>query len=84
MFIIAIPGHHTCGDTVDVTINGKPAKLTWQDARTLVINGHDRRTMIDQDMIVDGKGQRCHSFICGDGTETIIKALDPTDKEETK
>jgi hypothetical protein len=31
------------GDTADVQINGKPAKVTWRDKDTLVINSDDVR-----------------------------------------
>jgi hypothetical protein len=72
-----VPSHHKIGDTVDVIINGDPAKLTWQDAKTLVINDHDRRTIINHDDIIDGVGKPCHSFVCSDAdgsTEfTIIR-----------
>ncbi len=35
MFALHIPS--TCGDSIDCRINGKPKRVTWRDAHTLVI-----------------------------------------------
>jgi hypothetical protein len=36
MFMMTMPKTFKIGDTADCRINRKPARLTWQDAKTLV------------------------------------------------
>lgn len=77
MLFITIPRHHRIGDTAAVRINGDPAKLTWQDAETLVINGTDKRRIRMVQEATDGAGQPCWSFIAGDSAEDIATGEAP-------
>jgi hypothetical protein len=78
MLSIMIPSRHKIGDTVDVKINGEPAKLTWADARTLVINGTDRRRIfMHREDMPDGAGKLCHSFVAGDAQADIASGEAP-------
>lgn len=43
MFMISMPAAFKVGDTADCRINGKPARLTWRDEDTLVIEPGDAR-----------------------------------------
>jgi hypothetical protein len=65
MFIISIPKHHKIGDTVDCNINGDPAKLTWRDKDTLVIEPDEAHPIITE--YVEGD---LRSFTCGNAGET--------------
>lgn len=78
MFTIMIPAHHKIGDTADVRINMQPAKLTWADKNTLIINGTDRRRIHHCAKAIDGGGKECWSFIAGD-TQADIAAGDAPD-----
>jgi hypothetical protein len=78
MLTIMIAQRHNIGDTVDVTINGAPARLTWEDARTLIINGTDRRRIfVHHDNVPDGAGRLCHSFMAGDAQADIASGEAP-------
>jgi hypothetical protein len=61
MFVINMPVTFKIGDTADVKINGTPKRLTWRDAKTLVIEPDDARTIVDRDS--DGE-MLC--FTCSD------------------
>jgi hypothetical protein len=43
MFYINLPATAKIGDTVPVRINGDPARVTWRDKDTLVIEPNDDR-----------------------------------------
>jgi hypothetical protein len=60
MFVIAMPTSFAVGDTSDCTINRKPARLTWRDRGTLVIEPDDARAIVTW-MAEDGH----LTFICG-------------------
>jgi len=61
MFHIDLPASFKIGDTADCRINRKPARVTWRDKDTLVIEPDDARaifhTQIDGDL---------RAFACGD------------------
>jgi hypothetical protein len=61
MFIMWLPKSFKLGDTADVKINGKPEKLTWRDAETLVIHPDDARTILQ----IADEGD-LNAFTCGD------------------
>jgi hypothetical protein len=46
-FAICMPLTFKVGDTVKCTINGKPARVTWRDQETLVIEPGDARRIVD-------------------------------------
>lgn len=46
MFFISLPKQFKIGDTVDCRINLRPARVTWRDADTLVIEPADPRAII--------------------------------------
>jgi len=71
MFTIMIPRTAKVGDTVDVRINFKPARLTWESEDVLIINGTDRRQIFQRHDDVDGRGVPCHFFIAGDSQADI-------------
>jgi hypothetical protein len=68
MFIVHLPANVHIGDTVDVRINKEPARVTWRDAGTLVIEPGDARRIVrmleEPDM---------NTFICADvdGTDNF-------------
>ena len=70
MFFISLPVSVKVGDTVDCRINGEPKRITYRDAKTLVIDPDDTRAIIH----VHDDGELRH-FTCGDaggGTEGIV------------
>lgn len=46
MFFMTTPKTFRVGDTVDVKINFAAKRLTWRDARTLVIEPDDDRVIL--------------------------------------
>jgi hypothetical protein len=46
MFMIHLPIAVGVGDTADVRINGEPARVTWRDEETLVIEPDDARSIL--------------------------------------
>ena len=71
MLTIMIPAHHQIGDTVEVRINLEPAKLTWADKNTLIINGIDQRRIHHCVKAIDGAGTECWKFTAGDSQADI-------------
>ncbi len=61
MFFISLPLSVKIGDTADCRINSAPAKVTYRDAMTLVIEPDDVRTIIH----VSDDDELRH-FTCGD------------------
>jgi hypothetical protein len=61
MFFISMPKTFKVGDTANCRINQEPARLTWRDAKTLVIEPNDARAIITTDY----EGDLIH-FTCGD------------------
>src|SRR5262245_53220872 len=61
MFVMTMPKTFRVGDTADCRINKQPARLTWRDAKTLVIEPNDARTIITTHY----DGDLVH-FTCGD------------------
>src|SRR5262245_61355622 len=59
MFLISMPTTFTVGETADCQINGKPARVTWRDIETLVIEPGDARKIICT--IIEGDRKR---FLC--------------------
>jgi hypothetical protein len=61
MFMMKLANTVHIGDTAEVTINAKPARVTWRDAQTLVIEPGDARRIVhiqeDSDM---------RTFTCSD------------------
>jgi hypothetical protein len=46
MFVIHLASSVQIGDTVDVRINQRPARVTWRDRETLVIESDDARQIV--------------------------------------
>jgi hypothetical protein len=69
MFTIFIPRTCRVGDKADVRINMEPARVTWADDRTLVINDTDRRVIHRCDATFDGRGDEVWRLVCGDATD---------------
>lgn len=46
-FLISMPKTFKVGDTADCRINKKPARVTWRDKHTLVIEPDDARRIVD-------------------------------------
>jgi hypothetical protein len=69
MFIIPMPKTFKVGDTADVRINGRPERVTWRDAKTLVIEPDDARYIL---AVNPGPGD-LDTFCCcdPDGTGAI-------------
>jgi hypothetical protein len=61
MFIIHMPLDFKVGDTRDCRINREPARVTWRDQHTLVIEPDDARQIFSAEAN-DG----LHCFMCGD------------------
>jgi hypothetical protein len=61
MFMIHLPPHVRIGDTADVRINKQPARVTWRDAQTLVVEPGDARRIVQ---IL--KEPDMNTFICAD------------------
>ena len=45
--ILHMPTSFHIGDTANCLVNGKATKVTWRDAKTLVLNGSDARVIYD-------------------------------------
>ena len=61
MFMMSLPKETKVGATENCRINGEPAKVTWRDAKTLVIEPDDARLIIES--VIDGD---LRIFFCGD------------------
>jgi hypothetical protein len=61
MFVIHMPKTFRIGDSADCRINAAPARVTWRDAKTLVIEPDDARAIISTQS--DGD---LTCFFCGD------------------
>jgi hypothetical protein len=64
MFFLSLPLSVKIGDTTECRINGEPKRVTYRDAKTLVIEPDDARTIIET--TDDG---RLRNFFCGDSEE---------------
>ena len=75
-FVITLSPPFEIGDTVDCKINGKPAKVTWRDYDTLVIEPDDARQIVAHTREEDGT-----TFICAaaEGTRPIVIVPKQTD-----
>jgi hypothetical protein len=73
MFMISMPKTFKVGDTEDCRINGKPERLLWKDASTLVILPDEAHPIVT--MRLDGD-LRC--FMCGragaEATDYVVDA----------
>jgi hypothetical protein len=49
MFVIHLPRTFRVGDTADCRINAKPARVTWREIDTPVIEPGDARTILSRD-----------------------------------
>jgi hypothetical protein len=61
MFLMNLAKSVRIGDTVDCRINGQPARVTWRDAQTLVIEPDDARHIACVMSIGD-----LNHFVCAD------------------
>jgi hypothetical protein len=61
MFLLTMPKTFKVGATADVRINARPKRVTWRDARTLVIEPDDARVILD----VHEAGPDQIRFVCG-------------------
>jgi hypothetical protein len=61
MFMMTMPKTFKVGDTADCRINKQPARLTWRDPNTLVIEPDEARVI----MAIDRETE-CITFFCGD------------------
>jgi hypothetical protein len=70
-FFICMPKDFAIGETRDCRINDEPARITWRDKDTLVIEPGDARRIVSTQQ--DGK---LISFFCtdADGTAPTIIA----------
>jgi hypothetical protein len=66
MFFMTLPKSMEIGDTVDGKINGEPKQITYRDAKTLVIEPGDARTILEK---MDAGGG-LQSFVCSDADGT--------------
>ena len=64
MFYLNLPAETKIGDTLPVKINGSPARVTWRDKDTLVIEPNDPRPIFHT--ALDGK---LRTFFCGSAAE---------------
>jgi hypothetical protein len=69
MFIISMPKTFKVGDSTDVRVNGRAERVTWRDAKTLVIEPDDARFIL---RVAPGPGD-LDTFCCcdPDGTGAI-------------
>jgi hypothetical protein len=65
MFTINMPVTFQIGDTIDCRINAAPARVTWRDAKTLVIEPEDARKIVER--FTDGE---LITFVCADADGT--------------
>jgi hypothetical protein len=65
MFIIHLPANVHIGDTASVRINREPARVTWRDAQTLVIEPNDARRI---NVFLEKSDM--NTLICSDADET--------------
>jgi hypothetical protein len=87
MFMLNMPVDFKVGETRDCRINGKPARVTWRDQHTLVIEPDDARQIFSAE--TDGK-LRC--FMCGDpgakqagiwrGPDGVVVSQDDADRPD--
>jgi hypothetical protein len=61
MFMMTMPKTFKVGDTADCRIYKEPARITWRDPHTLVIEPDDARAI----MAVDREGDLI-TFFCGE------------------
>jgi hypothetical protein len=61
MLIISMPKTFRPGGTADVRIHARPKRVTWRDARTLVIEPDDARVILE----VQEAGPDQIRFVCG-------------------
>lgn len=61
MFVINLPKTLKIGNTVACRINKQPARITWRDTDTLVIEPDDVRAILAYQIQID-----CIRFACGD------------------
>lgn len=71
MFLLTLPKSVKIGDTVDCRINREAARVTYRDAKTLVIEPSDARTILQT--LDAGDGLR--SFVCSDADGTSDFAI---------
>jgi hypothetical protein len=78
MFLMHLPASVQIGDTVDVRINSEPARVTWRDAQTLVIEPNDVRRVV---RMREEPGMT--TFICADADgSSNFRILTPEDPDE--
>jgi hypothetical protein len=65
MLLLTVPATHKVGDTMDCRINGGPARVTWRDEGTLVIEPGDARVILETSL-----GNNGRQFVCGGRGET--------------
>jgi hypothetical protein len=75
MFVICLPKTFKIGDTAEVRINLEPARVTYRDKDTLVIEPEDARAIL---MVSTNPGADLVNFACADpGKSAEDYALDP-------
>jgi hypothetical protein len=66
MFVLSMPKNFSVGQTAACRINNEPARVTWRDADTLVIEPGDARAIV----AVNQEGD-LRTFWCGDSGKTV-------------
>lgn len=66
MFFLSMPNDFKVGQSAECRINGRPARVTWQNQKTLVIEPDDARSILS----VTKDGDLLH-FTCGDSGKGI-------------
>jgi|RhiMethySRZTD1v2_1073278.scaffolds.fasta_scaffold256067_2 hypothetical protein len=74
MFFVSMPNTFKVGDTAERKINKEPARLTWRDANTLVIEPNAPRVI----MTMTPDGELIH-FTCGDAGDPRLGTVIPID-----
>jgi hypothetical protein len=69
MLFISIPRERKCGDVTKVVINDKPATVTVESPDRLVINGYDRRRILDIVEGEDAEGRLIWAIVASDAAE---------------
>jgi hypothetical protein len=65
MFLLAMPTSFRVGDSAECRVNGRPARVTWRDERTLVLEPGGAR-----DILLVGEAGDLVNFTCADAGKT--------------
>jgi len=71
MFVMTMPRTFKIADSADCRINKQPARITWRDANTLVIEPDDARVILGENRENDPL-----TFFCGDASYIADDTVD--------